>query len=58
MSITAEGGVWAVPELARELGALPLDDPFDKLEAALGAALGAKGRDALQAMIGADLDKR
>ncbi|MEU6246959.1 SDR family NAD(P)-dependent oxidoreductase [Glycomyces sp. NPDC047010] len=52
-----DGEAWTVPALAQELEALPLDDPFEHLAAALGPALGAHGRDALQAMIGAELDK-
>ncbi|MEU5872141.1 SDR family NAD(P)-dependent oxidoreductase [Glycomyces sp. NPDC047369] len=50
-------GAWTVPELARRLEALPLDDPFEHLAAALGPALGTQGREALQAMISAELDR-
>lgn len=48
---------WTAPELAQHLEALPLDDPFEHLAAALGTALGSQGREALQAMISAELDK-
>jgi NAD(P)-dependent dehydrogenase (short-subunit alcohol dehydrogenase family) len=48
---------WTVPELAERLEAMPLDDPFEHLAAALGTALGSQGREALQAMISAELDK-
>jgi hypothetical protein len=48
---------WTVPELAQHLEALQLDDPFEHLAVALGTALGSQGREALQAMISAELDK-
>jgi NAD(P)-dependent dehydrogenase (short-subunit alcohol dehydrogenase family) len=48
---------WTVPELAQHLEALPLDDPFEHLAAALGTALGSQGREALQAIISAELDR-
>ncbi|MFG3703222.1 SDR family NAD(P)-dependent oxidoreductase [Micromonospora sp. NPDC047670] len=50
--------LWTVPELAAELTALPLEDPFDRLATALGSALGIQGRDKFEAMIDAELDKR
>ncbi|WP_214404173.1 SDR family NAD(P)-dependent oxidoreductase [Pseudonocardia lacus] len=49
-------GRWTVPELAAELPALPLPDPFAALAAALGGALGDAGRARLEAMIAAGLD--
>ncbi|SDL19027.1 NAD(P)-dependent dehydrogenase, short-chain alcohol dehydrogenase family [Glycomyces sambucus] len=52
-----EDGAWTVEELAERLPGLPLDDPFDTLAAALGAALGEHGREAIQAMVAAELDK-
>ncbi|WP_026928748.1 SDR family NAD(P)-dependent oxidoreductase [Glycomyces tenuis] len=52
-----DGEGWTVPELARQLESLPLDDPFERLAGALGTALGSQGREALQAMISAELDK-
>jgi NAD(P)-dependent dehydrogenase (short-subunit alcohol dehydrogenase family) len=55
--VQKDGGAWTVPELAQHLEELPLDDPFEQLAAALGAALGSQGRGALQAMISAELDK-
>jgi NAD(P)-dependent dehydrogenase (short-subunit alcohol dehydrogenase family) len=43
--VRKDGEPWTVPELARELEALPIEDPFERLAAALGTALGAQGRD-------------
>ncbi|GAA1680531.1 SDR family oxidoreductase [Glycomyces endophyticus] len=55
--VTKEGGPWTAAELGDALAGLPLEDPFDKLAAALGAALGTQGREAIEAMIAAELDK-
>lgn len=49
-------GPWTVPELADRLGALDVEDPFDRLAAALGGALGAGGRDELVAMVNSRLE--
>ncbi|MGW5053691.1 SDR family NAD(P)-dependent oxidoreductase [Actinokineospora sp. NPDC004072] len=54
--ITKDGALWTVPELAERLAELPAADPFDHLHAALGDALGAPGRAALESMINAQLD--
>ncbi|GGL31136.1 SDR family NAD(P)-dependent oxidoreductase [Nocardia jinanensis] len=48
--------LWTIPELAAALEALPLEDPFDRLAAALGGALGTAGRDQLEALVAAQLD--
>ncbi|WP_049568961.1 SDR family NAD(P)-dependent oxidoreductase [Nonomuraea sp. SBT364] len=53
-----QAGPWTVAGLAAELGGVPLEDPFDKLAQALGGALGVTGRDQLQEMINAQLDRR
>lgn len=52
-----DGEAWTVPELARQLESLSLEDPFEQLAGALGTALGTQGREALGAMIDAELDK-
>ncbi|WP_219515833.1 SDR family NAD(P)-dependent oxidoreductase [Nonomuraea ceibae] len=51
-------GPWTVAELAEELGAVPMEDPYDRLAEALGGALGVSGREQLQGMINALLDRR
>lgn len=51
-----DGELWTVPELAADLPALDLPDPFDALAVALDGALGATGRAELEAMIAAGLD--
>ncbi|GAB7046969.1 SDR family NAD(P)-dependent oxidoreductase [Catenuloplanes indicus] len=56
--VNKDGNLWTIPELAAELTALPLDDPFERLTAALDGALGVQGRDRLEAMINAELDGR
>lgn len=55
--INKDAGLWTVPELAENLTALPLEDPFDRLASALGGALGGQGRDDFEAMVNAELDK-
>lgn len=47
---------WTVAELATAMRSLPCRDPFDHLARSLTGALGAAGRDELQAMINARLD--
>lgn len=54
--IEPEGTAWTQAELAARLGALPLQDPFERLAASLGAALGTQGRQDIEAMISAQLD--
>lgn len=49
--------LWTVPELAENLTALALEDPFDRLATALGGALGSRGREEFEAMVNAELDK-
>jgi NAD(P)-dependent dehydrogenase (short-subunit alcohol dehydrogenase family) len=56
--VNKDKALWTVPELAAELTALPLEDPFDRLATALGSALGIQGRDKFEAMVNAELDKR
>ncbi|WP_433272820.1 SDR family NAD(P)-dependent oxidoreductase [Actinosynnema sp. CS-041913] len=55
--VDKDGALWTLPELADSLAALPLEDPFDRLATALGGALGTEGRDQLEAMVNAELDK-
>ncbi|RSM80205.1 short-chain dehydrogenase [Amycolatopsis sp. WAC 01375] len=55
--INKDSELWTVPELAENLTALPLEDPFDRLAIALGGALGIDGRDEFEAMVNAELDK-
>lgn len=55
--IAKEAELWTVPELAVNLTALPLEDPFDRLASALGNALGSQGGGELEAIINAELDK-
>ncbi|WP_410579141.1 SDR family NAD(P)-dependent oxidoreductase [Amycolatopsis sp. lyj-108] len=55
--INKDSELWTVPELAENLTALPLEDPFDRLAIAVGGALGIDGRDAFEAMVNAELDK-
>ncbi|RRR96836.1 SDR family NAD(P)-dependent oxidoreductase [Glycomyces terrestris] len=55
--IERDGADWTQADLAARLGALPWQDPFDRLAASLGAALGTQGRQALEAMISAQLDR-
>ncbi|WKG01936.1 SDR family NAD(P)-dependent oxidoreductase [Mycolicibacterium sp. HK-90] len=56
--VDKQAGLWTVPELAKNLATLPLEDPFDRLASALGDALGSRGREELEAMVNAELDKR
>jgi NAD(P)-dependent dehydrogenase (short-subunit alcohol dehydrogenase family) len=55
--IQKEDGPWTVAELGERLPDLPFADPFEQLAAALGAALGSQGREAVEAMIAAELDR-
>ncbi|GII92966.1 SDR family NAD(P)-dependent oxidoreductase [Sinosporangium siamense] len=50
-------GMWEVAELARDLPGLPMDDPFDKLVAALGGAFGITDRDTVLRMVDDTLDR-
>ncbi|MBU8833285.1 SDR family NAD(P)-dependent oxidoreductase [Mycolicibacterium goodii] len=56
--ITKDESLWTVSELAENLTALPLADPFDRLASTLGDAFGSVGRDEFEAMVNAELDKR
>lgn len=55
-----KAGLWTVAELAEAVPELVVDDPYEKLAAALdgalGSGLGAEGRAGVQAMVNAALD--
>ncbi|MFC0114945.1 SDR family NAD(P)-dependent oxidoreductase [Kibdelosporangium aridum] len=55
--VSRDGSPWTVAELGAALGELPFPDQFEKLAAALAGALGAAGREEIQRMIDAQLDK-
>ncbi|SDM47091.1 SDR family NAD(P)-dependent oxidoreductase [Allokutzneria albata] len=55
--IAKDDAPWTVAELRTALAELPRDDVFDSLGTALGGALGSGGRDKLQQMINALLDR-
>ncbi len=55
--IDKDGELWTLPELAENLAALPLEEPFDRLATALGGALGSQGRAEFEAMVNAELDR-
>ena len=55
--IEQPAGSWTVPELAAQVAALDLEDPFERLAEALGGALGAGGRAEIEAMVNAQLDR-
>lgn len=55
--VSRDGSPWTVAELGAALGELPFPDQFEKLAAALAGALGTAGREEIQRMIDAQLDK-
>lgn len=54
--IDKPGALWTVQELSERLEALALEDPFARFAQAVGGALGAGGREQLEAMVNAQLD--